>query len=307
MENFQNPPLPEDESSQNDTNAASGGQKFSIYGGNKGYVGYSMSKRAANAREEGRYPRTDFKKEYGITDASLDALVEAGLVNNTEWHHTSVRGNRTPFYGWTDPSYADYYTEHKAEIDKAARNLAKEEPNMSDYEQTQSGMDEFSRKHQEWVDNRKTFTQQMYDEFDDASEAWHEQERARQEQAHAEWKEKADYNNFVRNLGVPSEYDASNGVRVVTNGNGNPYAWKFYWGDKPAFRKYADAAREELKQFNNEYISPEQFKEKLKERLSTADIKQVKEDVLPFVRNPKELDIWSNDYFVQLAHMVSFI
>ena len=44
--------------------------------------------------------------------------------------------------------------------------------------------------------------------------------------------------------------------------------------------------------------------QKLKERLSTADIKQVKEDVLPFVRNPKELDIWSNDYFVQLAGMV---
>ena len=31
---------------------------------------------------------------------------------------------------------------------------------------------------------------------------------------------------------------------------------------------------------------------------------QVKEDVLPFVRNPKELDIWSNDDFVQLAGMV---
>jgi hypothetical protein len=30
----------------------------------------------------------------------------------------------------------------------------------------------------------------------------------------------------------------------------------------------------------------------------------VKEDVMPFVRNPKELDIWSNDYFVQLAGMV---
>ena len=30
----------------------------------------------------------------------------------------------------------------------------------------------------------------------------------------------------------------------------------------------------------------------------------VKEDLLPFVRNPKELDIWSNDYFVLLADMV---
>jgi len=46
------------------------------------------------------------------------------------------------------------------------------------------------------------------------------------------------------------------------------------------------------------------YKDKLKERLSTADIKQVKDDVLPFVRNPKELDIWSNDYFIQLADMI---
>ena len=61
---------------------------------------------------------------------------------------------------------------------------------------------------------------------------------------------------------------------------------------------------ERCKQFNDEDITLEQFKEKLKERLSTADIKQVKEDVLPFVRNPKELGIWSNDYFVQLADMV---
>ena len=63
---------------------------------------------------------------------------------------------------------------------------------------------------------------------------------------------------------------------------------------------------ERCKQFNGEDITPESFQEKLIERLSTADIKQVKEDVLPFVRNPKELDIWSNDYFVQLAEMVKY-
>ena len=63
---------------------------------------------------------------------------------------------------------------------------------------------------------------------------------------------------------------------------------------------------ERCKQFNGEDITPESFKDKLIERLSTADIKQVKEDVLPFVRNPKELDIWSNDYFVQLAGMVKY-
>lgn len=61
---------------------------------------------------------------------------------------------------------------------------------------------------------------------------------------------------------------------------------------------------ERCRQFNNEEITPELFKEKLIVRLATADIRQVKTDVLPFVRNPKELDIWSNDYFVQLAEMV---
>lgn len=61
---------------------------------------------------------------------------------------------------------------------------------------------------------------------------------------------------------------------------------------------------ERCKQFNDEEISLELFKEKLKERLSATDIKQVKEDVLPFVRNPKELDIWSNDYFIQLADLI---
>ncbi len=64
--------------------------------------------------------------------------------------------------------------------------------------------------------------------------------------------------------------------------------------------------QERALQFNQEEINRETFLEKLKERLSTADINQVKADVLPFVRNPKELDIWSNDYFLQLADMIRF-
>lgn len=60
-------------------------------------------------------------------------------------------------------------------------------------------------------------------------------------------------------------------------------------------------------QFNQEDISKELFIEKLKQRFSTADINQAKADVLPFVRNPKELDIWSNDYFLQLASKIIFV
>lgn len=59
-------------------------------------------------------------------------------------------------------------------------------------------------------------------------------------------------------------------------------------------------------QFNGEDISKESFINKLKKRLSSADINQVKADVLPFVRNPKELNIWSNDYFLQLANLIKF-
>ena len=61
---------------------------------------------------------------------------------------------------------------------------------------------------------------------------------------------------------------------------------------------------ERVRQFNNEEIRREVFMAQLKDRLASANINQVKSDVLPFVRNPKELDIWSNDYFVQLADMM---
>ena len=59
-------------------------------------------------------------------------------------------------------------------------------------------------------------------------------------------------------------------------------------------------------QFNQEELDKETFLQKLNERLAAADINQVKADVLPFVRNPKELDIWSNDYFMELAKMIRF-
>ena len=63
---------------------------------------------------------------------------------------------------------------------------------------------------------------------------------------------------------------------------------------------------ERIRQFNDEEIGQAAFMAQLKDRLASTNINQVKNDVLPFVRNPKELDIWSNDYFVQLADMMKF-
>ncbi len=62
-----------------------------------------------------------------------------------------------------------------------------------------------------------------------------------------------------------------------------------------------------VKEFNGMDIDIEQFQAMLTERLSKTDIRQVKADVLPFVKNPQELEIWSNDYFVQLAQRIHYI
>lgn len=65
-----------------------------------------------------------------------------------------------------------------------------------------------------------------------------------------------------------------------------------------------DHLRERMLQFNGKETNLEEFTAALKERLSTVDICRVKEDVLPFLNNPYELDIWSNDYFLQLVDMM---
>lgn len=69
------------------------------------------------------------------------------------------------------------------------------------------------------------------------------------------------------------------------------------------FEHLAERARE----FNGEELDKASFLMKLKERLATADISQVKSDVLPFIRNPRELDLWSNDFFLQVADLMKFV
>lgn len=65
--------------------------------------------------------------------------------------------------------------------------------------------------------------------------------------------------------------------------------------------------QERIREFNGVEMSPDEFKTVLKEQLSTTNIEDVKKDVRPFLRNdPHELDVWTNDYFVQLADMIVF-
>lgn len=64
--------------------------------------------------------------------------------------------------------------------------------------------------------------------------------------------------------------------------------------------------QERIKEFNGCVKTKEEFLDDLRKRLATSDIKQVKSDVQPFVKNPKELDIWSNDYFLQVMNLMKF-
>ncbi|MCQ2277103.1 MAG: nucleotidyl transferase AbiEii/AbiGii toxin family protein [Bacteroidales bacterium] len=59
-------------------------------------------------------------------------------------------------------------------------------------------------------------------------------------------------------------------------------------------------------EFNGEKFEQADFVALLRERFSQTDIAQVKRDVAPFLMNPKELDAWSNEYFVELLDRVKF-
>ena len=65
--------------------------------------------------------------------------------------------------------------------------------------------------------------------------------------------------------------------------------------------------QQRTKQINaivSEDFTIEKFKTLLKERILQTDIKAVKNDVRPFIKNPAEMDIWSADYFLQLADKI---
>ena len=64
--------------------------------------------------------------------------------------------------------------------------------------------------------------------------------------------------------------------------------------------------QERIREFSGEVVERETFMQLLRDKLSSTDIELVKQDVLGFIDNPRELDIWSNDYFLRLADMIVF-
>lgn len=60
------------------------------------------------------------------------------------------------------------------------------------------------------------------------------------------------------------------------------------------------------RQFNSINMSREDFNRELKTRLASTDIESVIRDVAPFIKEEKELDIWTNEYFLKLADMIKY-
>lgn len=81
------------------------------------------------------------------------------------------------------------------------------------------------------------------------------------------------------------------------------FEWYVRWNVPLDFKHL----QERIREFNGKEMSKEEFMAALKERLATTNIEDVKTDVRPFLKNdPHELDIWSNDYFLQLADRIVF-
>ena len=61
-----------------------------------------------------------------------------------------------------------------------------------------------------------------------------------------------------------------------------------------------------IREFNSKEPDLPTFKNILNEKLMKTDINAVKQDVMPYIKNPQELNIWSNEYFLQLAERIEW-
>ncbi len=82
--------------------------------------------------------------------------------------------------------------------------------------------------------------------------------------------------------------------------------YDFEWYVRNGVKLNYKHLHQRILQFNEEDMPQEAFMLKLKDKLASVNINQVKEDVQPFIKDQDELAIWSNDYFLQLAQMIEF-
>ena len=82
--------------------------------------------------------------------------------------------------------------------------------------------------------------------------------------------------------------------------------YDFEWYVRHGVKLNFEHLYERIKQFNNKEITRDEFQIILENKLRTTNIEMVKADVRPFIKNEEELNVWSNEYFIQLANMIKF-
>lgn len=178
-------------------------------GGNSGYVGYSMSVRAMKAKDNGRYPKTQFKKEYSINDKTLQIFIELGIIDNTEWHHTSKYGNRTTFYSWANKYAFECFELNKSSINALIKN--------NDFRTITKLFDDFIEEKDLYENEMKSLQQyQQYKQYVDSC-----------------WEQ----------FQMPNEVICSNGVKIITNNSRNYYNWTAYYNGERLSKRHGKGLR----------------------------------------------------------------
>lgn len=64
--------------------------------------------------------------------------------------------------------------------------------------------------------------------------------------------------------------------------------------------------QERIREFNGAIVSPEEFIDQLRKKIVETDIENVKQDVIPYIEpnQQRDLDIWSNEYFLMLVDKI---
>ena len=67
--------------------------------------------------------------------------------------------------------------------------------------------------------------------------------------------------------------------------------------------------QERIREFNGVIVSPEEFIDQLRKKIVETDIENVKQDVIPYIaqNQQRDLDIWSNEYFLMLADKIVIV
>ena len=83
--------------------------------------------------------------------------------------------------------------------------------------------------------------------------------------------------------------------------------YDFEWYIRNNVPLHFEHLQERVRQCNDIDLTKEQFVRILHDKITHTDINDVRTDVEPFlIGNPHDLDIWSNDYFLQIAEMIRF-